>query len=45
VVEEIFGRDLAADPRFVRPVTSALERLYRIGARRTVAEAGSTGPT
>jgi len=44
-VEEIFGRDLAADPRFAQPVTSALERLYAIGARRTVAEAsGNSGP-
>jgi fructuronate reductase len=45
-VEEIFGRDLAAEPRFVRPVSSALERLFAIGARRTVAEvSGNSGST
>jgi fructuronate reductase len=38
-IEEIFGRDLAADARFAKPVTSALERLYAIGARRAVMEA------
>jgi fructuronate reductase len=37
-VEEIFGRDLAADPRFAQPVTAALERLYAVGAKRASAE-------
>ena len=37
-IAEIFGSDLAADPRFAGPVTAALERLYRHGAKRTVAQ-------
>ena len=37
-VEEIFGRDLASDPRFMMPVTAALERLYAVGTRRAIAE-------
>jgi fructuronate reductase len=37
-IQEIFGRDLAADRRFVRPVTRALAALYALGARRTVGE-------
>jgi fructuronate reductase len=37
-IKEIFGSDLAADPRFAGPVTAALERLFRVGARRAVAE-------
>jgi fructuronate reductase len=37
-VQEIFGRDLAADRRFVRPVTRALAELYGSGPRGTVAE-------
>jgi fructuronate reductase len=41
-VEEIFGRDLAADPRFAQPVTVALERLYAVGARRAIAELAGT---
>jgi fructuronate reductase len=36
-ITEIFGSDLAGDPRFAGPVTAALERLFRLGARRTVA--------
>lgn len=35
-VREIFGDDLAADPRFAEPVTRALSSLYALGARRTV---------
>ena len=34
-VREIFG-DLASDPRFARPVTDALDSLFRLGARETV---------
>jgi fructuronate reductase len=37
-VEAIFGRDLPADPRFVAALSRALERLYAVGAKRTVAE-------
>jgi fructuronate reductase len=37
-VGEIFGNDLPTDPRFAGPVTAALERLFRVGARRAVAE-------
>jgi fructuronate reductase len=37
-VEEIFGKDLAAHPRFAAPVTAALEQLFRDGARRTVSQ-------
>ncbi len=37
-VREIFGADLAADERFVRPVTQALTALYLRGARRAVDE-------
>jgi len=36
-VEAVFGKDLAADPRFVRAVTERLARLYRFGAKRAVA--------
>ncbi len=35
-VREVFGDDLAADERFVRPVTRALVTLYGSGARRAV---------
>jgi fructuronate reductase len=35
-VREVFG-DLGGDPRLSEPVVSALARLYRSGARRTVA--------
>ncbi len=37
-VEEVFGKDLAADPRFARAVTAALDRLLREGARRSVGQ-------
>ena len=37
-VEAIFGRDLPPDARFLSAVTRALERLYGVGAKRTVAE-------
>ena len=37
-VEEVFGKDLAADPRFARAVTAALDRLLREGARRAVGQ-------
>lgn len=36
-LESIFGKDLAADDRFARAVTSALDSLIRNGARRTLA--------
>ena len=36
-VTEIFGTDLPADPRFTEPVTTALARLFRDGAAKTVA--------
>jgi fructuronate reductase len=32
-VEAVFGRDLAADPRFAGPVTAALDQLFRVGAK------------
>jgi len=35
-VGEVFGADLAADPRFLAAVTRALDRLLTIGARATV---------
>jgi fructuronate reductase len=38
-MEEVFGRDLAGDPRFTEAVTKWLGRLYAVGARRTVEEA------
>lgn len=34
-IEKIFGRDLAADPRFTAPVTAALDSLIRHGSRNT----------
>jgi fructuronate reductase len=37
-VRDIFGDDLPADPRFTGAVTEALSRLYKVGARRTVAD-------
>ena len=37
-VREVFGADLAADPRFLAPVTSALASLIAKGARRTAAD-------
>jgi fructuronate reductase len=36
-VREIFGDDLAADPRFLSPVTAALDRLIRLGSHGAVA--------
>ena len=36
-VEAIFGKDLAADPRFVNAVTERLQRLSAVGAKRAVA--------
>jgi fructuronate reductase len=36
-VNEIFGKELAADSRFVEAVTVELNQLFDIGARRTVA--------
>jgi fructuronate reductase len=36
-LRDVFGTDLSADPRFAAAVTDALNRLYRLGARRTVA--------
>jgi fructuronate reductase len=36
-IREIFGDDLAADPRFMTAVTAALERLIRLGSRGAVA--------
>jgi fructuronate reductase len=36
-VREIFGDDLAADPRFLMPVTAALDRLIRLGSCAAVA--------
>jgi len=35
---EVFGADLAGDPRFLRPVTAALAALIEKGARRTLAD-------
>ncbi len=40
-VSEVFGTDLAADPRFMKPVEAALDRLFTLGARATVARAQS----
>ena len=34
-VQEVFG-DLAQDPRFTKPVTEALGRLFQNGSRKTV---------
>jgi len=35
-VREVFGDDLAGDPRFAKPVTEALDALFRKGAREVV---------
>ncbi len=35
-IPEIFGSDLPADPRFIAPVTAALDCLFRNGAKKTV---------
>jgi fructuronate reductase len=43
-VEEVFGTDLPADPRFAAAVTAALERLFALGAKRSVAELVSSLP-
>ena len=40
-VNEIFGKELAADPRLVEAVTVELNQLFDTGARRTVAEFAS----
>ena len=37
-IQETFGRDLAADQRFVSAVRRALDALYARGARRAVDE-------
>jgi fructuronate reductase len=37
-VEVVFGKDLAADPRFAAAVTKQLGRIYESGAKRSVAE-------
>jgi fructuronate reductase len=39
-VEAVFGRDIAADPRFVAAVTEKLRRLYDKGARRAISDFG-----
>ena len=36
-LREIFGDDLAADPRFIGPVTTSLQNLLTLGAKTTVA--------
>jgi fructuronate reductase len=36
-VEAIFGTDLPADPRFRAAVTAALDRLFTLGSKATVA--------
>ena len=36
-VEEVFGTDLAADPRFTEALKTLLRQLFKAGARRTVA--------
>ena len=36
---DIFGADMAADPRFAGPVTRALASLFAVGARETAARA------
>jgi fructuronate reductase len=43
-VREIFGDDLAADPRFMTPVTAALDRLIRLGSRGAVADCLQSAP-
>jgi fructuronate reductase len=37
-IGDLFGSDLPRDPRFTEAVTAALERLYAVGAKRSVAE-------
>jgi fructuronate reductase len=34
-LREVFGEDLARDPRFAQPVTTALASLYAVGAKET----------
>ncbi len=43
-VSEVFGADLARDPRFLGPVTTALAALIAKGARRAVADCAGAAP-
>jgi fructuronate reductase len=40
-VREVFGADLAGNPRFMSPVTAALAKLVAMGSRRTAADYAS----
>ncbi len=40
-IDEVFGKDLRDNPQFTVPVTAALARLWREGARAVVAETGA----
>ena len=42
-LREVFGDDLPRDPRFVQPVTDALDVLFRKGAQGTVADLVGSG--
>ncbi|CEJ15830.1 Mannitol 2-dehydrogenase [bacterium YEK0313] len=39
-IPDIFGTDMAADPRFAGPITRALASLFAVGARETAARVG-----
>jgi fructuronate reductase len=43
-VEQVFGRDLSANPRFTTAVTVALDSLFRIGSRATYQDFRRTHP-
>ena len=42
-LDQVFGRDLPADPLFVGPVVAALRRLFEVGASRAASEAARLG--
>ena len=43
-VREVFGTDLATDPRFASSIETALDRLFTRGARETVAALAHQAP-
>lgn len=43
-VREVFGADLPSHPAFAEAVTAALDRLFAVGARQTVAEIAAASP-
>ena len=43
-IEQIFGRDLPADPNFTVAVAKALDSLIRLGAQKTIEDFRSAHP-